>query len=249
MFFISGQFSDKWSTLWWQPCFFLVWNDNFFGVSIQIFCVFYSKFSMYFGGFIHSVSSLGFSFVFFCWQWECSNLLVILCQICSEMGKSADFSPRKAGQVKVLLQNSTMMQREIAQELGVSTQSVSLIKKKLEKGLSLENKRVGKCGRKRKTTPRADRKIKTMALKDRRLTCRRISSFLMEERINISRRTVNRRLLECGLKAYRPRKKPRLTVKMKEARLTWAKAHKHWTEYDWSKVFAFFILYYCSYTV
>ena len=78
-----------------------------------------------------------------------------------------------------------------------------------------------------------------MALKDRRTTCKRISSNLAEEGIIISRRTVNRRLLECGLKAYRPRKKTRLTPKMVNARLEWAKQYKHWTEDDWSKVIVY----------
>ena len=82
---------------------------------------------------------------------------------------------------------------------------------------------------------------KNMALKDRRITCKRISSNLAEEGIIISRRTVNRRLLECGLKAYRPRKKTRPTPKMVNARLDWAKQHKHWTEDDWSKVIVYLL--------
>ena len=58
-----------------------------------------------------------------------------------------------------------------------------------------------------------------MAIKDRRTTGKRILSNLAEEGIIISRPTVNRRLLECGLKAYRPRKKPRPTPKTVNARL------------------------------
>lgn len=163
------------------------------------------------------------------------------------MGKTSDFSPRKIGQIRVLLQHSDIKQKEIAQKLSVSPQSVSSIKKKLERGLSLQNGKVGKCGKKRKTTPRLDRKIKNLALKDRRTTCKRISSCLAKEGIIISRRTVNRRLLECGLKAYRPRKKPRLTPKMVNARLNWAKQHRHWTEDDWSKVIVYlFICVSCS---
>ena len=155
------------------------------------------------------------------------------------MGKTRDFSPRKIGQIRVLLQHSDMRQKEVAQKFNVSPQSVSSIKKKLERGLSLQSGRIGKCGMKRKTTARLDRKIKNVALKDRRTTCKRISRNLAEEGIIISRRTVIRRLLECGLKAYRTRKKPRLTPKMVNARLDWAKQHKHWTEDDWSKVVAY----------
>jgi len=46
-----------------------------------------------------------------------------------------------------------------------------------------------------------DRKIKNMALKDRRTTRKRIASCVAQEGVIISQRTVNRRLLECGLKA------------------------------------------------
>ena len=50
------------------------------------------------------------------------------------------------------------------------------------------------------------------------------------------RRTVNRRLREVGLKAYRPRKKPRLTKKMKASRHAWAVERSDWTSTDWEQV-------------
>ena len=50
--------------------------------------------------------------------------------------------------------------------MGVSSQTISVIKKKIDCNVDLTVKRVGKCGRKRKTTPRTDRKIVQMALKD-----------------------------------------------------------------------------------
>ena len=69
-----------------------------------------------------------------------------------------------------------------------------------------------------------DRKIIKMAIKNRRVSCRMISNQFAAEGITIARRTVNKRLLESGLKVYRPRKKPRLTDKMKQACKAWAKA-------------------------
>ena len=74
--------------------------------------------------------------------------------------------------------------------------------------------RVGKCGRKRKTSPRTDRKIVQMALKGRRTSCRNFSTALAVQGIGLDRRTVKDRLLESGLKAYHPRKKPLLTQPM-----------------------------------
>ena len=79
-----------------------------------------------------------------------------------------------------------MKQKEIARKFTVSQKSVSSIKKKLEIGLSLQNGRIGKCGKKRKkrkTTAKLDRKIKDMALKDRRTTCKRILSNLAEKKL------------------------------------------------------------------
>ena len=158
------------------------------------------------------------------------------------MGKNSDLSPRKIGQIKVLLEDSELKQKEIARKLNISTQIVSLIKKKIERGIDVGSQRQGNCGRKKKTTPRTDRKIQNMALKDRRATCSKISSMLGEEGISVSRKTVNNRLLEFGLKAYRPRKKPRLTENMKKARYDWAKQHESWTYDDWQKVKMVFLI-------
>lgn len=135
-----------------------------------------------------------------------------------------------------MLCETALKQREIATKLGVSTQSVSAIKKKLENAVDFTAKMAGKCGRKRKTTPRTDRKIVQMALNNRRMSCRNISTELAVQGVSLARRTVNERLLERGLKAYRPRKKPRLTVPMKKARLAWAKDHVEWTSEQWEKV-------------
>ena len=82
------------------------------------------------------------------------------------MGKKSDSSPRKVGKIQVLLSETALKQQEIARKMGVSSQTVSVIKKKIDCNVDLTVKRVGKCGRKRKTTPRTDRKIVQMALKD-----------------------------------------------------------------------------------
>ena len=117
----------------------------------------------------------------------------------SKMGKKKDLSPRKVGQIKVLLQETSMKQREIAKKLHVSPQSVCVIKKKEENKVHLGSNRAGNCGRKRKTTPRADRKIVKLALRNRRLSCRKIAALVGEEGINLHPRSVNNRLLEAGL--------------------------------------------------
>ena len=106
-------------------------------------------------------------------------------------------NPRKKGQVSVLLEVRSLKQKDIAKKLNVSTQTVSPVKKNLDLGRNLGSSRKGNCGRKKKTTPHLDRIIKAMALKDRRLA--RNSLWIWQ----------NNRILEQGLKAYRPRQKPR----------------------------------------
>ena len=76
------------------------------------------------------------------------------------------------------------------------------MKKKLAQGLSGGADRIGKCGRKRKTTPRIDRKIVNMAKNDPRASCKKLATIMQAEGIEVHRKTINRRLLEVGMKAY-----------------------------------------------
>ena len=50
------------------------------------------------------------------------------------MGKRKDLSPRKKGQISVLLEVNGLKQKDIAKRLNVSTQSVSSVKKTLDLG-------------------------------------------------------------------------------------------------------------------
>lgn len=152
------------------------------------------------------------------------------------MGKKCDLSPHKKGEIQALLENTDLKHHEIASRVKVARSSVSKIKKLLSEGSVKKTRRPGRCGRKRKTTPRLDRRIKAMAEKDPRASCRKLATELGKEGVQLDRKTVNNRLLEVGLKAYRPRKKPRLTEKMKATRYAWAKAHKNWTVDDWEQV-------------
>lgn len=152
------------------------------------------------------------------------------------MGKQKDISPHKIGQIEVYLSETTFKQKDIAKKLNVSTQTISAIKKKMENKEGVLAKRVGNCGRKRVTTPRIDRKITRMSLNNRRSSCIKLSRELLKENITVHPRTINNRLLERGLHAYRPRKKPRLTPKMVTARYAWAKTHIGWTSEQWEQV-------------
>ena len=66
----------------------------------------------------------------------------------------------------------------------------------------------------------------------------KIRSALLAKGMDISRRTVNRHLVDdFGLKARKPAKKPRLTSAMKVKRLGFAKKHAKWTIQQWQQVF------------
>lgn len=152
------------------------------------------------------------------------------------MGKSLDMSPTKCREIQALLRHTTHSQRDIAALTGVSKSAVNRIKIKLDQKLPLEANRVGRCGRKRITTPRADRKIRDICLQNRKKSITHLTTIINDEGISISKRTVRRRLAEENLMGHRPTKKPRLTQAMKKKRLQWARQHRNMTVADWSRV-------------
>ena len=68
----------------------------------------------------------------------------------------------------------------------------------------------------------------------------KIRCVMLAKGVDISRRTVSRRLvIDFGLKARKSAKKPRLTPSMKANRLGFAKKHAKWTIQQWQQVFFF----------
>jgi transposase len=160
------------------------------------------------------------------------------------MGKRSDISPRKKGQIRVLLEETSLTQKEIAKKLKVSPQLVNIISKKLHNRQSISPKRKGSCGRKRLSTARDDRKLIGLCLKNRKATTRQLAIDWANSGVAASRRTVCRRLFTAGLKSRRPRKKSLLTPAMVKKRLNWAKAHSTWTAEDWSKVRNLYLIFF-----
>ena len=83
--------------------------------------------------------------------------------------------------------------------------------------------------KKTQSHPHTLKNVVTMCLSNKRSSRRKISSGLAAQEFVVHRRTVYGRLCEVGLIAYRPRKKPRLTDKMKARRHAWAVEHSDWT--------------------
>jgi transposase len=152
------------------------------------------------------------------------------------MGKIADITPRKSAKIAVLLEETSFSQRQIADKLQVSQSTVRRINAKFKRGMDLSVKRTGKCGRKRKTTPRDERKIQRTILNNRKAPISRIKAILEQEGVPISQRTLRRRSVEMGFTCCRPRRKPKLTPAMMKKRLSWAREHSKFTLEDWNTV-------------
>lgn len=83
-------------------------------------------------------------------------------------------------------------------------------------------KRKGKCGAKRKTSKRDDRRLTEFFRKDCRKTAVDLARELAETGVHVTPMTV-RRLREAGRPARKPVKKQLLPMAMKAKRLAWAK--------------------------
>lgn len=165
------------------------------------------------------------------------TVIGLFCTQCSKktnwttliMGRKGDLSPRKKAEVKALVTAKTFSNREISRRLEVSEASVRRIKKKIELGEVLSPKRKKRCGRKPIFTPRSERCLKNICLENRFATTKVIKSRLQDASVNVSERTVRRKLKDLDFKAYRPARKPKLTAAMKTKRLQWA---KQWQDKD-----------------
>lgn len=139
------------------------------------------------------------------------------------MGKVSDLTPRKIASIKALLDTKMLSNREISRQLNVSESSVRRTKKKIDLSEPLISNRKGKCGRPGVFTPRSERCLKKICIEDRFATTKEIKSKLQTHNIEVSERTVRRKLSDLQFKACRPVKKPKLTPAMKAKRLAWAK--------------------------
>lgn len=147
-----------------------------------------------------------------------------------------DITPRKRSKIIALNEHTSMTVRDIATAVGVGKSSVSRILTTFQDSGSSSPKRKGKCGRKRKTTPRSDKILIRNSKINPRKTSTDLRRDLLDFGVEVSTSTVRKRLLEVGRKAKRPRKKQFITQKMMKKRLAWAKKYRSWTVNDWKKV-------------
>lgn len=126
-------------------------------------------------------------------------------------------------------------QSEMAKNYVMNRSVVSRVIKRYKDTAS--SKRLRNTGRPKKTSDRADRKICNLAKVDPFLSSRRIMEELKQNGgIEISARTIRRRLVHAGLFARRPAKKPLLSKKNRRSRLQFARDHLNWTFDMWKRV-------------
>ena len=94
-----------------------------------------------------------------------------------------------------------------------------------------------KTGRPCKTSPKQDRLMVRLALKDRFNSAAEISRELNAcYDCSVSRKTVSRRLTSAGLNARVPSSKPLISKKNQKARLHFSVEHVVWSENQWCRV-------------
>lgn len=149
--------------------------------------------------------------------------------------KRADWSPKKRA-TAITLRNEGYSYREIAAKVGhgVTPSGIRKLVKRFGVTGSIENQ-TGR-GRRKVTTPQTDRRIARLSLQNRKSSAGDINKAICEAGVTVSDRTVRRRLVDAGLRARIPRKKPFLNPVQRQKRLAWAKEHISWTVDDWAKV-------------
>lgn len=126
-------------------------------------------------------------------------------------------------------------QAEVSKWLKTSRQVVSNLWKQFQETGTIVRKE-GQ-GRKRCTKPEDDRYLVLTVKRQREMTANQLSNELFAASgTRVSRRTVRRRLNECGLYARRPMVCVPLTSSHRKARLTWCREHQAWTQDEWAHV-------------
>ena len=130
------------------------------------------------------------------------------------------------------LYNEGYSERLISEQIKRSKNAVHNAVVKFKKTETYSDAKRSSCPR--KSTSRNDHIIRRTAVRSPMSSSSKIRSVLLAKGVDISRRTViRRRVIDLGLKARKPAKKPRLTPAMKAKRLGFAKKHAKWTIQQW----------------
>lgn len=143
-------------------------------------------------------------------------------------------TPAQVAQAVALI-NQGLTQREVAIVLNVPRSSMQYALKRYQE-TGRYTRRPGSGGV-RCTSARDDRFIVLEILRNRFLTAVEIRQRLQIARgVNVSERTIRRRMEEVNLKARRPARGPELLRQHRVARLQFARDHANWTHEQWARV-------------
>ena len=124
---------------------------------------------------------------------------------------------------------------EIDRLLGIpKTTVVNTVQRFNATGSVLSGKR---SGRPSKLSPRDRRSICVMVKKNRRLTSTEVAQHLHQRAgIQVATSTIRRALIKYGLCGRLAKKKPFISIKNRQLRLRFARAHLRWTTDQWNAV-------------
>lgn len=143
-------------------------------------------------------------------------------------------SPEQAAQAVALVEDGRSM-RYVAEVLSTTPSTISRTVQRYRETGSFA-RRPG-TGPRRATSERDDRFLQLQVLRDRHTTAIEARNRLHQVRgVNVSERTVRRRLEEANLQSRRPATGPELTREHRTARLRFAREHHDWTEQQWERV-------------
>jgi transposase len=139
------------------------------------------------------------------------------------MTRYQQLTPKKKS-VAVALSKEGLSTTDISNRLNCSQSTVCRLLQRYRETGSIQRKKGS--GGKFISTASQDRLLRRLAIRDRRATSTELNrAWESMSGVTCSSVTVRRRLLTAGLAARRPLKKPLLTVKMRAARLKWAREY------------------------
>ena len=146
---------------------------------------------------------------------------------------SKQLTPRKKSAI-LALHSVGLSRRSIAKRLNFTEGPVRKFIKRAEAG-DVDRKKGS--GRPRISTDEQDEVLVDLCLDDRFKTAMELQPEWKEETgVLASKDTINRRLRENGLPAFRPRKKPLMKEVTQQRRLAFAQRHRRWSKKQWTRV-------------
>lgn len=146
-------------------------------------------------------------------------------------------------------QEGSLNTTEIAKVVKRPRTTVSDVIRHFKDHNTVQTKRSGQCGRKRKLKVRDERAICRSSKVNPKLTARQIQQDVGGEASIVSIDTIKRTLRRHGRFTFRPLSSPSLNLKQKATRLRWCMEHRFWTKDQWRnvRIYFFLLIYTCFY--